>query len=533
MMPVVGAGEVRPFRLGCFDARSGLLVAADESLPLAAEIDCRSGAVTRVLSWPVAPGLRDRPVALDVLVTGEAVLIASPAAGGVIRFDHHQGDHTLISLDADAGALTACGDAVWAVARPDWCHTGPGEPPAGGGRRTRPVAWEGPTAAEIAREEDRRRRRRRAGRADSPAAGRGWSVAERRRAEGDTVTTDPPTPVWRIRGDTARRIDADLQGPRLAAVAGTIAGVGQLPGDPLVKHVDAGHSVSYRSPGSVIMLDGDGTVTRAGPVADTGGLICEDHGRAWLLGFDDTGDTGTGPVRELILPGGRITDPLGIRVENPAGVVSGLVADLCWRAPPSDPYGFATWREAVLRFLPVDGSDPAEVALPGLQPDARAKVADGQVWISSRGEDALTVVTPGHPAPRELAISLDCRPWIPAPQPPSGLDLREFEDRQLARFRAELHSATSSPPDRHTPLLPGVTIDVTEVRGTFPGTELTALFRSADRPGVQFGRRRRLYDELGNPIPRQWAHVYLAEDIAGGLPSPAECHPDGTGTTWI
>ena len=207
------------FRLGCFDVRDESVVLADEALPLAVEIDSVSGAVRRVFTWPVSSGLRGRPVALDVLILGDSVMVASPAAGGVIQLDRRSGDCVLIPLEADVGALTACADGVWAVAGPDWYRPGPGGPMADGEARTRPVAWEEPTAAEIARDQERRQRVRLAG-TQRPPGGHARRCAKWRRAEGDRVVLGPATPVWHIRGGAARRIDVDWESPRLAAVAG-------------------------------------------------------------------------------------------------------------------------------------------------------------------------------------------------------------------------------------------------------------------------------------------------------------------------
>jgi hypothetical protein len=44
----------RPFRLGCFDVRNGAVLAADESLPIAVEIDASTGETVRVFSWPLS-----------------------------------------------------------------------------------------------------------------------------------------------------------------------------------------------------------------------------------------------------------------------------------------------------------------------------------------------------------------------------------------------------------------------------------------------------------------------------------------------
>jgi hypothetical protein len=53
----------RPFRLGCFDVRNGAVLAADESLPIAVEIDASTGETVRVFSWPLSENHRGRPAA--------------------------------------------------------------------------------------------------------------------------------------------------------------------------------------------------------------------------------------------------------------------------------------------------------------------------------------------------------------------------------------------------------------------------------------------------------------------------------------
>jgi hypothetical protein len=268
-----------------------------------------------------------------------------------------------------------------------------------------------------------------------------------------------------------------------------------------------------------------------GKVASTRGVICEDRGRVWLLGLDGEIGEPAGEVRELLLAQGRIGGKLDMRLQNPAGVIDGLVADLSWQASARDP---DAPRSAAVRFLPVAGGDPTEVPLPGLEAGAEAKVRDGQVWAARSGDAVLRVVTPGDPAARELRVTLDCQPWITPPQPPAGLDLAQFEQGQLHRFRGKLGSTRVDEQGRVSPLIEGLSFDGIELRGTFPGSQLVALFHATARPGIQFGRRRRLYDELGNPVRHQYAHVFLAETIATeGLPPPRQCIPDTAGVVWF
>ena len=254
-MPTMDSAAPRPLRLGCFDVRNGTVFAADQSLPVAAEFDAATGETVRVFSWPLSGDHRGRPVALDILGRDDSVLIASPAAGGIVEIDRRSGQAATIPLDADAGPLLASEGAIWAVARPDWDG-----PPARRPDGKRPVIWEEPTDEEIARHQEMMRYLRfpGAGQMDEEAGER--TLAEWRDAEGDVEDLEPPTPIWRVLAGVARLIDADLEQPILAAAGGMLAGVCRLPSDPIIKHLSPGGSVSWRYPGTAVVIDDTGAL---------------------------------------------------------------------------------------------------------------------------------------------------------------------------------------------------------------------------------------------------------------------------------
>jgi hypothetical protein len=214
--------------------------------------------------------------------------------------------------------------------------------------------------------------------------------------------------------------------------------------------------------------------------------------------------------------------------------VDGLVADLEPQLLQPDPYGLSPWDHMALRFVPVDGGDPSRVPLPGLDLRAQAKVADGQIWVWQGGDAALTVVTSATLSVRELQVELDCRPWMPLPQPPAGLDLREFEHSQLDRFSGLRTMTLVDDQGQVSPFIEGVSFDSVELRGVFPDSHIVTLVQSSDHPRIRFGRQWNLYDELGNPITHEFLEIYLKEDIGyGGLPEPSQCVPDAAGVVWI
>jgi len=545
-MPTMDSAAPRPLRLGCFDVRNGTVFAADESLPVAAEFDAVTGETVRVFSWPLSGEHRGRPVAFDILGRDDSVLIASPAAGGIVAIDRASGQVMTIPLDADAGTLLATGDAIWAVARPDWDG-----PPAGRPDGKRPVIWEEPTDEEIARHQEMMRHLRfpGAGRMDEEAGER--TLAGWRDAEGDFEDLKPPTPIWRVSADAARRIDADLEQPILAAAGGQLAGVCRLPSDPIIKHLTAYGSVSWRYPGTAVVIDDTGTLNVLGPVPGSGGAACADDGTVWLLGFEEEADDEPAPeVREVQVAEGRVGEALGVRPQRPVAVVGRFVADLAEpEAEPDDaddpeaepdtaddPEADPGPGSAAIRFLPVDGGEPWTAGTADLGRYALARTWGGEVWLADPGASTLIAAAPGRSGVRELRISLDCRPWMPRPQLPAGFDAQQFEDDQLDRLRGAFVGGWRGPEGGARPFIEGITFDVIELRGEFPDRDVVALFHAAGRPGIQFGRRWRLYDELGNPVDHEYADIGLMEDVesaGGGLPPAGRCVPDESGVTWF
>src|ERR1700734_3016358 len=210
-MPAMDSTAPRPFRLGCLDVQDGRVFAVDDSLPIVVEIDAATGGPVRVFSWLLSGDHRGRPTALGVLARDDSVLIASPAAGGIVEIDRRSGQATTIPLDGDAGALLAIGDAIWAVGWPDW-----DEPPAGRPDGKRPVVWEAPTDEETARHQEMMRRLHFHGAGPLGAKADGRTLAEWRDAEGDFEALMPPTPTWRVSAFWLRRIGDYLEQPILA-----------------------------------------------------------------------------------------------------------------------------------------------------------------------------------------------------------------------------------------------------------------------------------------------------------------------------
>jgi hypothetical protein len=151
----------------------------------------------------------------------------------------------------------------------------------------------------------------------------------------------PPTPIWRVWAGIARRIEADLEQPIMAAAGDELVGVCRLPVDPVIKHVSPdGGAVSWHYPGTVVTIDATGTVEVIGLVPSSGGVVAADDGRVWLLGFDDESSPGPAPaIREVRADSRQMASgPRSLlRFERPVTVLGRSAVDIMWPRPPQTP----------------------------------------------------------------------------------------------------------------------------------------------------------------------------------------------------
>ena len=286
-----------------------------------------------------------------------------------------------------------------------------------------------------------------------------------------------------------------------------------------------------------MVIDDTGTLDVLGPVPGDGGAVCADDGIVWLLGFEAEADDEPAPeVREVQVAEGRVEEVPGVRPHRPVAVVGRFIVDLAEPGHADDAEPDAARESVVIRFRPADGGKPWTAGPAELGRYPLARTWGGEVWLADPGGSTLVTAAPGRPGVRELPISLDCRPWMPRPQLPAGLDSRQFEHDQLDGLRVAFLGGWRTSEGGTRPFIAGVTFDVVELRGEFPDAVVVALFHAVDRPGIQFGRRWRLYDELGNPVDHQYADMHLMEDVesaGGGLPPVDSCVTDEAGVSWF
>ena len=234
------------------------------------------------------------------------VVVASPAAGGIVRIDPDDGYLGIIDLDEDVGSLLASGSHLWAIGAPDWLENSPGPQTIG----TRPVVWEEVT-----------------GRSKDVIGGSGlhlespWATGEQETTtiewwkdhDGDTEPLSPPTPLWIVEGDRARRVAFEGETPVLAAFDHLLVGACQLPSDPIIKQVD-GSSCAYCYPATPMIIAENGEVETFGNLDLFPTAVSIDDGLAWLVGMGlEFGDVKE--VRSLNLESHELGDPLAIEQE--------------------------------------------------------------------------------------------------------------------------------------------------------------------------------------------------------------------------
>lgn len=535
------ASPPRPLRIGSFDVLDGRIVVVDDVIPVAVEIDTSSG-VQAAHTWTLEPGLRGRATAKDMVVTPRSIVVASPAAGGLVWTDRQSGDARIVPLPDDVGWLRADGAVVWAVADPD-------RPSAHEGFRTaterRPVVWEEPTAEDM----ERHRQRMSGWMVRAPDSDDDWVPAVAADAPipsaADWHSTDddgsdvvaPPTPVWKIENGDVTAVDFGGELDDLVAVDGRIVAVCRLPSDPLIKRVEADGYLSYIRPGTVLFGD-VGNLQPLGGVGETlQGSVAVDGDDVWLLGFNRERDDRVFEVGRVDLSSGEMEPPQRVDDEVVA-IVDGRTVHLGWTGGPhwdddeEDEEPRSRGRQ--VRIASSDDGDDLVVEIPIV--DTTPVVSGSAVWFRRYDTPGLVGVDVRSGAVTNVAVDLDVSTFTPPVDPPSDVDLAAFEADELEKLRGSLFGGWRSEGGEQHAFIRGITFESVELEGEFPRTAVVALFRADDRPGVLFGRRWNLYDDLGNAEPLEYVDINLMEDIeaAGyGLPPMSKCSPDENGIVWF
>ncbi len=141
-VPSLTAMAARSLSIASADVHGDLIAAGDANIPAVVLADSTTGDVLAVHTWPLSPEHRGRPRCTDVALTADEVIVASPAAGGLVRIDRATGTTTVIAFDTDVRRVFTGPGVVWVVAAPR-----PVDPDET--LRPRTVEWEEPTPEEV------------------------------------------------------------------------------------------------------------------------------------------------------------------------------------------------------------------------------------------------------------------------------------------------------------------------------------------------------------------------------------------------
>ena len=391
----------RPLRLSSFTVAGDRVIVVDEIAPLAIEIDIERGAVHAVHTW-VVPPFSGQPVANDVEIVDDVIVVASPAAGGVVFIDRSTEAVTTVALDAAIGRLIVDGSSVWAIADPDWSVE-----PLDDHLGRRPVVWVEPTEAELE-----------AHRAEL----RAWNLPDaddepdfdwRDAPDNGSDIIRPPTPVWRIRAGVAARIDVGGQVGAFVARNDLVLAVCTLPTDPVVKTIEPGGSLSYRYPASLVLGTPESGFERVGDVPELGASLFAAGDRVWLLELDRTDDDFE-TLRSFDPATRSFSAPSRLDAEQPVAVVSDQVVDL----PRARRGGSPT-----LRLVPIAGGDATTFPIPEVDAgwSREPVIAGSRIWFRTEADDMIVGVDTETGAVREVALAIDCAPYLaPAPRDASA-----------------------------------------------------------------------------------------------------------------
>jgi hypothetical protein len=486
----------RPLRISRIAVLGDDAVVVDEILPIAVEVSARDG-VGAVHTWELSAACRGRPTTNDVALTEHELLIASPAAGGLVRIDRQTGACTSIALDAEPIHVVVVGDDVWVTGWDRKDLTQDRVPRLGATTISHPVVWEDGTE-------------------DLPWA-RVWTVPESPRPtleearadDPETVTVEVVGPVWRVPGTVAERIDFGGHVRSIGGTPDTLVVVCRMPDDPRIKRLQWGGSVAHLYPASVLLDTGDGTFVVIGKARSGSRLIATRDGT--LLLATVAGD-GACTLRRIDTDGRRLDDPLPLSTSWLREFLHlGFFGDDRVASLSGSP-GAGPMTVSVGSFA---GGPTGSVVLSDRIEWRSFAVSSSLIWCWRTDVPQLLAIDPASLDVREIPVPIGTAPYAPEVGVPE-IDLAAHDHAQLTELRSAFLRTREDGFGDIWPRIDGVTFESVELVGEFPYTAVVGFFSIEDHPGRRFGRRWRLYDDLGNVIELGYFFVYLIEDIETG-----------------
>ena len=529
-------------------------MAVDESWPIVMSI---AGAVAQVASWPINPGLRAWPVAMDIWLRDDEVWLTSPAAGGVVAWSLGDDSVTVIPLDRPPGLLAALGNDVIVFGHPDWTSLTNADPSIVGFEH--PVLWRDPPDPMIRTEPGWLIVDRTDGlvvwdadstassdpSVDEQAGDRGWFLAMPAADNGgdgygpeepldDSGDSDEPEyetdrPVWRLRDGAAAPFD--IGGDAYDAVPlpdGALLVVVRRRSDPLVK-VRHGHgSISFGHPQAVLRFEPD-RQPRVLAVFEEPVELFGDGDRCWVCYDVNEGDATRLAALDPVT--GELTDTdLAVNdLDRPIAVCAGVAVVIVSVHSDEGPSRVV---RSDAHLYDLETAAVRVVAMPVLARDVKPAIDDSHVWFVTADHTMLAGLDIGNGDVQLTAVDVDISRHIPAAVAPPGLDTTAYDRATAARLRDELDSGWTDEAGRRHPYIEGITIIGVEATGAFPDTAIEVRFRADDDPTTTFLTSFEVYDALGNKRNLDDASLSLKEtieSIGGGLPPPSHRIADEDG----
>lgn len=536
----------RNFEAGYFELAGTKLVVGDRHRPVVAIFDTATGRLLDTYTWELPSELLGRPAITSLLIKDGLLFVSSPAAQGVVRFNLESHDHALLDVSTAPGRLLAGGREVWLLPHD---QRRSGVPSGSETTIRRPLEWpaDGSVAEDVVLKVHSSMPRLNG---VAPIAG---TYGELRAVYGDFHEEESAPSISVLDGDRFIAVcdDVRLHFQYSSAVLGDrLLLMCRLPDDPDHVVVETDEIRLVVRSRSLALLDRLGGVTRIGHFTkpSRAKIVTAADGHPWLL----SGSPFEGPrSAQRIESDGSISPP--IAVADPQSVHA--ISDEDWVyvtvGPPALWSQYAEIIDHMQSLIQVtfrsrddEVMDRRVSALGVAVPFQRAQLdpVTGAMWIQGVGlsrSSLCRITSDGHVVPFPTSFDLTDL-YTPSP---TSIDVARYERDSLDRFRQVFPAAMSNTLHYLGTDPWGLSVEDVQLSGVYPDAELVLTFRmEISYPSLLFGRRIRLYDDLGQPsVDEQfWERLeVLVESLyvpirRGGIESgPVELTADEDGVVWI
>jgi hypothetical protein len=221
----------------------------------------------------------------------------------------------------------------------------------------------------------------------------------------------------------------------------------------------------------------------------------------------------------------------------------GPILDGVMLAPAADPYAHAE-RGLPSQLRRIDASTGAVLgAIPVAGWLEGLVLGPSSVWgwLERRGEWPSPVLELAVDGSWSRVVSLDTVDISGhLPPPPPRIDARHTEQEVRERlaeafFGGWIGKDPETGAEIRRPYIRGVEFEDVRLEGEFPDTEVVALFRSVEHPGVLFGRRQRIWDDDGafSEVIGVMDVNVMEDIVACGYGLPRDPQPGESGIAWF